>query len=131
MRLPTDRTIPLLAISFCLAGGGILWRLPTSGSEPVICPSPATISNLQLTCDGEGQPAGARGLLVGHPLNVNTASARDLAHMPHVSKTLAKRLVKHREQHGHFHHFHQLQAVKGIGQATLKKLAPFLAVRPL
>lgn len=117
-------------ISFCLAGIGVWWRVPTLGSAPAACLAPVVVSRVQLLCHGKGQFAGARVLLAGHRLNVNVASARDLAHMPHVSKALAQRIVQHRQQHGPLQHLQQLQAIKGVGKATLQKLAPFLTAEP-
>ncbi|MEM7402906.1 MAG: ComEA family DNA-binding protein [Myxococcota bacterium] len=130
MRLPSDRTVALLTISFCLTAVGVLSRWPTAGSKPSVCPLPARVGLSQLVCNGQGQPAGPLVLLAGQRLNINSATAADLAQMPHISKTLAQRIVQHRQQHGPFGNLQQLQTVKGVGRATIKKLSAFVTVRP-
>jgi competence protein ComEA len=55
-------------------------------------------------------------------VNINTASAEDLAEMlTGIGASKAAAIVAHREQHGAFKSVEELMSVKGIGEATLEK----------
>ena len=55
-------------------------------------------------------------------VNVNQASADELARLPRVGPSLAGKIVAHREQHGPFKRTEDLMEVKGIGEKTALKL---------
>ncbi|OAA31927.1 hypothetical protein AT15_03625 [Kosmotoga arenicorallina S304] len=55
-------------------------------------------------------------------INVNRASAQELEKLPGIGPTLAERIIRYREEHGSFRELSELEAVKGIGEATLRKI---------
>jgi len=61
-------------------------------------------------------------------VNVNTASADELARLPRVGPSLAGKIVEHRQQHGPFKRAEDLMEVKGIGEKMFAILQPYLAV---
>ncbi|RLE25454.1 MAG: hypothetical protein DRJ61_02200 [Acidobacteria bacterium] len=61
-------------------------------------------------------------------VNVNTASADELQYLPRVGPALAGRILEFREANGPFEDVNELVAVKGIGETSLEKLRPFVAV---
>jgi competence protein ComEA len=61
-------------------------------------------------------------------VNVNQASADELARLPRVGPSLAGKIVAHREQHGPFKRAQDLMEVKGIGEKMFAILQPYLAV---
>jgi len=61
-------------------------------------------------------------------VNVNQASADELARLPRVGPSLAGKIVAHREQHGPFKRAEDLMEVKGIGEKMFTILQPYLAV---
>ena len=61
-------------------------------------------------------------------VNVNTASADELARLPRVGPSLAGKIVAHRQQHGPFKRPEDLMEVKGIGEKMFAILQPYLAV---
>jgi competence protein ComEA len=67
-------------------------------------------------------------LALGVPLNLNQASAAELARVPGITQALAKRIVEQRTRVGGFSELEDLRAVKGIGPVTLKRLQPSLVV---
>lgn len=69
-------------------------------------------------------------LALGVPLDVNQASAAELAQVPGITPALAERIVAQRNSLGGFSRLEDLRAVKGIGPVTLKRLQPYLAVGP-
>lgn len=120
----------LLVLAFGLSGLGILWRMPGNARMPSPCAKPAG-TGVRLQCDGRGKSPGARAVLLGHKLNVNSAHVRELSHVPGVSAKLAARIVAHRKRRGPFATLEKLQEVRGVGAKTIQKLAPFLTARPL
>jgi competence ComEA-like helix-hairpin-helix protein len=67
-----------------------------------------------------GEMDGARRLLLGIPLDLNHASADDLAKVPGVGPRLAEAIVRYRNTEGPFSAVDELEKVRGIGK---KKLA--------
>jgi competence protein ComEA len=61
-------------------------------------------------------------------VNVNQASADELARLPRVGPSLAGKIVAHRQQHGPFKRAEDLMEVKGIGEKMFALLKPYLAV---
>jgi competence protein ComEA len=61
-------------------------------------------------------------------VNVNTASAEELSLLPGVGPARARAIVELRQQRGGFKRVEDLLDVKGIGDASLAKLRPFIAL---
>ncbi|HSM14266.1 MAG TPA: helix-hairpin-helix domain-containing protein [Thermoanaerobaculia bacterium] len=61
-------------------------------------------------------------------VNVNSASAAELERLPGVGPSLAARIVEHREQHGAFKAKEDLMLVRGIGEKSYERLAPYVAI---
>jgi competence protein ComEA len=61
-------------------------------------------------------------------VNVNTASASQLALLPRVGPAVAQRIVEHREANGAFKSLEDLMLVRGIGEKTFELLAPYVAL---
>lgn len=58
------------------------------------------------------------------PVNINTASASELAAISGLGEVKAKAIVAYREQKGPFKSVDELREVKGIGEQMLAKLRP-------
>ncbi len=56
------------------------------------------------------------------PLNINTATQRELEFLPTVGPGRAQTIITHREKNGEFRNFEDLERIKGIGPATIEKL---------
>ena len=69
-------------------------------------------------------------IVLGIPLDVNTATKKDLELLPFIGPKHAERIVQWREKNGNFENIWNLRQVKGIGRQTIEKLLPFLAVKP-
>jgi competence protein ComEA len=61
-------------------------------------------------------------------VNVNTASADELARLPRVGPSLAGKIVSHREKNGPFKRTEDLMEVTGIGEKMFTLLKPYLSV---
>ena len=59
-------------------------------------------------------------------ININTASAKELALIPGVGPVTAKSIISYRKKNGKFKSTKDLLNVKGIGEKTMKKMKPQL-----
>ncbi|HUV87074.1 MAG TPA: helix-hairpin-helix domain-containing protein [bacterium] len=59
-------------------------------------------------------------------INVNAADAAALCALPGIGPAYAARVVAYRESHGPFEKPEDLAKVKGIGPATVEKIAPYI-----
>ncbi|MGQ0704292.1 MAG: ComEA family DNA-binding protein [Gemmatimonadales bacterium] len=64
----------------------------------------------------------SRPLQAGETVDVNLAPAEEIARLPQVGMSLAKRIVAYRNAHGPFGSLSDLDAVPGVGPATLGRL---------
>ncbi len=71
---------------------------------------------------------GADGPRLVGVVNVNTATLEELQLLPGIGETRARAIVAAREQRGAFKSVDDLAEVKGIGQASLARLRPFVRV---
>ena len=77
----------------------------------------------------EGYARRAKKLPFTGRMDLNAASEAQLQLLPRVGPKLAERIAEYRRAHGRFRSVDELNAVKGIGDKTLAKLAPHLYVR--
>jgi len=88
---------------------------------PVLGLALSTIPAHPLVAEGEAAPT-------HKTVNINQASAADLAHLPRVGAKLADRIVAQRAQQGSFKRVEDLMAVKGVGEKLFTSLKPYLSV---
>jgi competence protein ComEA len=62
-------------------------------------------------------------------VDINSAPWTELAELPGVGETLARRIVESRERQGPFTDLAELRRVHGVGKTTLGQITPFL--RPI
>jgi competence ComEA-like helix-hairpin-helix protein len=62
-------------------------------------------------------------------VNINAAGETELAQLPGLGVTTARRIIDHRKEHGPFTSLDGLLDVPGIGPATLAAMRPYL--RPI
>ncbi|WP_052315363.1 helix-hairpin-helix domain-containing protein [Emticicia oligotrophica] len=67
--------------------------------------------------------------LYQNPLNLNTATAEELASIYILSQAQINSIVQHREQNGDFLSIYELQAVQNLDLETISKILPFVEVR--
>ena len=61
-------------------------------------------------------------------VNVNTASPEQLTLLPGIGEARAREIVAARTKQGGFKRVEDLLAIKGIGEASLAKLRPYVAL---
>ena len=63
-------------------------------------------------------------------VNINTASATEIATLPGIGPKTAASIVEYRQKNGPFKKVEELMNVRGIGEKNFLKLKPQLAVAP-
>lgn len=61
-------------------------------------------------------------------INLNSADADDLDDLPGVGPVLARRILEYRDRHGGFTRLEELKEVKGIGDRTYRRIAPYVTL---
>lgn len=70
----------------------------------------------------------AAGAVPDGVVNVNTATAEELARLPGIGDSKARAILDYRKQRGAFKSVEQLREVKGIGDAALERIRPHVAL---
>ena len=96
--------------------------LPTvPATEPPVRSEPAKQTETK-------KSSGSTEKKVTFPVNINTASKKELDALPGIGETLAQRIIDYRSANGPFSTVDELTKVKGIGAKTLEKLKPYATV---
>jgi comEA protein len=64
------------------------------------------------------------------PVDLNTASAEELAQLPGIGPAAARAIVQFREKSGPFQRVDDLLAIRGITQRKLGQIKPYVKVIP-
>ena len=72
----------------------------------------------------------AEPLTARYLVDINKAEWPELAELPDIGETMARRIVDSRQSQGAFRDHEDLRRVRGIGPRTLEKLKPFLLPLP-
>ena len=62
------------------------------------------------------------------PLNLNTATAAQIATLPGIGPKAAQRIIEYRQKNNGFKKIEELMNVKGIGEKSFLKLKPLITV---
>ena len=62
------------------------------------------------------------------PININTADAETLMHIPHIGQAKANEIVAYRNANGNFSSAEDLLNVYGISEATLEQIYGYITV---
>lgn len=64
------------------------------------------------------------------PVDLNTATVKELEQLPGIGPTSAKAIVQFRAKSGRIRRVEDLLAVRGISESKLAKLRPYITVGP-
>jgi comEA protein len=62
------------------------------------------------------------------PVNINTALAGELEHLPGIGPAMAARIVEYRQKNGPFKKIEELMNVRGIGEKAFLTLKPQITI---
>lgn len=110
------------ALGLVALGGVVRWRWPSSVPTLHCAPTAVRFKDGVAVCGEGAPPNGAQALALGLKLDLNSASEEELARVPGVGRSLARKLVDARQAHGRFSSWAQVDAVSGVGGAKLETL---------
>ena len=64
------------------------------------------------------------------PVDLNAATVKELEELPGVGPTTANAIIQFRTQTGKFRRVNDLLAIRGISEAKLKKIRPYVTIGP-
>lgn len=121
--LPARQAVAATALA-SLFGALLLWTqggAPGAGRVPIPEPPlPAAAASPRPAAPAKPAPAGR--------LDINRAGVAELQQLPGIGRSLARRIVAHREAGGPFASPEELLRVPGIGPKRLDRLRPWVAV---
>jgi len=77
---------------------------------------------------GTGHSATVNGKELAGQLNINTATAEELALLPQIGPKTAERIIEYRTTNGPFKKIEDLKNVKGIGDKKFSRFASHIKV---
>ena len=95
-----------------------------SGSAPSLSPAgfPPPGPRIDISTPRPGRPSG-EGLVGPDPVDLDLADTAQIGRLPGIGPALARRIVANRDSLGPFGALAALRRVKGVGPATLERLA--------
>jgi competence protein ComEA len=81
-----------------------------------------------ILCASGLSAAGNSEAVAGKKININQATAKDLANLPRIGAKVAERIVEYRQAHGSFGKVEDLMEVKGVGEKLFTQLKPYVAL---
>jgi competence protein ComEA len=110
------------ALGLVALGGVVRWRWPSSAPTLSCEPTAVRFKDGVAVCGEGAAPNGTQALALGLTLDLNSASEEELARVPGVGRSLARKLVEARQAHGRFSNWAEVDAVPGVGGAKLETL---------
>jgi len=75
-------------------------------------------------------PVFAKKIPPAHPVDLNTATVKELEQLPGVGPTTAKAIVEFRTKSGRFRRVNDLLVIRGVSEAKLTKMRPYITIGP-
>ena len=122
MKFPVKLAIFSIVLLLFLPSVAAVYRIKDA-SRTVLCrdiPAPDIMR-------GEDEPGKPRIFLIpGDTVDINRASERELALLPHVGELIAGRIVSYRQENGGFTDVRQLLEIDGIGEAGFEDMLAYI-----
>jgi competence protein ComEA len=123
--MPTaEQRALLLLLALAVAGQGVRYLVSKPGDAPGGVQLLSVLGSESPRAQRDSAQEKARPLGDGEKIDVDQASASELARLPKVGPRLAKVIVAERREHGEFGGIEGLDRVPGVGPGLLKTLTP-------
>ena len=106
----------------------VLVTLPPETTPPTVPTTEPPVRSEPAKQTETKKSSGSTEKKVTFPVNINTASKKELDALPGIGEVLAQRIIDYRSANGPFSTVDELTKVKGIGAKTLEKLKPYATV---
>ena len=106
----------------------VLVTLPPETTPPTVPATEPPVRSEPAKQTETKKSSGSTEKKVTFPVNINTASKKELDALPGIGEVLAQRIIDYRSANGPFSTVDDLTKVKGIGAKTLEKLKPYATV---
>ena len=106
----------------------VLVTLPPETTPPTVPATEPPVRSEPAKQTETKKSSGSTEKKVTFPVNINTASKKELDALPGLGEVLAQRIIDYRSANGPFSTVDELTKVKGIGEKTLEKLKPYATV---
>ena len=106
----------------------VLVTLPPETTLPTVLSTEPPVRSEPVKQTEPKKSSGSSEKKVTFPVNINTASKKELDALPGIGEVLAQRIIDYRSANGPFSTVDDLTKVKGIGAKTLEKLKPYATV---
>ena len=106
----------------------VLVTLPPETTPPTVPATEPPVRSEPAKQTETKKSSGSTEKKVTFPVNINTASKKELDALPGIGEVLAQRIIDYRSANGPFSTVDELTKVKGIGAKTLEKLKPYATV---
>ncbi|HYK40909.1 MAG TPA: helix-hairpin-helix domain-containing protein [Thermoanaerobaculia bacterium] len=88
----------------------------------------AALAVVLASLSGPSPALGDDGSESAKKVNINQASATQIAYLPRIGAKAADRIVEYRKAHGSFGKAEELMEVKGVGERRYADLKPYIAL---
>lgn len=121
----TERKVLLFVTGAFVAGSGI--RL-VQETFPAVRTADYAVSDSTFTALSVSAESNDTGEIHDGPVDLNTATKRQLMDLPGIGAVTAERIILYRTEHGPFRSVNDLQKVRGISKRKLEQLRPLITV---
>ncbi len=106
----------------------VIQEILVTAPPETTAPAPPPTKPVQVSSSETPKATKPKEPEVTFPVNINTASLRELDALPGIGEVLGQRIIDYRKAHGPFTSIDQLLNIKGIGEKTLAKLKPYVTL---
>ncbi len=122
--MSAERRAILLLLALAVAGQGIRYLVTRPGAAPGDVTILGTTTDRSPSRQARVAEAAHRPLAPGEKIDADRASPPELARLPRVGLSLARRIVADRDSNGPFGSIEGLDRVPGVGPGLLREIGP-------
>ncbi len=120
--MPREHRAVLCLLGLAVLAHAVRLVVGRPGAPPGALLAPASPDDADPARQRERSAHAGRPLAAGETVDLNSASADEIARLPRIGMSLAKRIVADRTSRGPFRNFEDLDRVSGVGPALRRSL---------